>query len=371
MNPLLERRIEALAAVLELLEHDLGIPRSAKAAAILAGAPSADSYADSFGDNYRGKPFLKALVDARRGDPESNEYIKAVLGTSNATGLSIVPNNFVAEVAQRTSAGNVYRQICNVVTGINGAAVDIPYEADEISAALLQGAYGSNKDVRDFTFGEVTATLYTIAQIADIGNQLLRQSNGAAEAVARRRLAKSFAKAEATFITNGTGTNQPRGIFTAFGDYGGTACNTALNSEARAATIGRALGALEARGQTATAVVMHPTDYWELATETLGSGAGGWAFDAATGPSGGPTLSLWGIPVYRDPHWPAAKVGTALVGNFAEIDVYFGQEYRNDVSSEAGTRFDQNITGFRAEEEMAFDARPYVFTGKLQQVTGL
>jgi HK97 family phage major capsid protein len=116
---------------------------------------------------------------------------------------------------------------------------------------------------------------------------------------------------------------------------------------------------------------MHPTDYWELATETLGSGAGGWAFDAATGPSGGPTLSLWGIPVYRDPHWPAAKVGTALVGNFAEIDVYFGQEYRIDVSSEAGTRFDQNITGFRAEEEMAFDARPYVFTGKLQQVTGL
>jgi capsid protein len=85
----------------------------------------------------------------------------------------------------------------------------------------------------------------------------------------------------------------------------------------------------------------------------------------------GPTLSLWGIPVYRDPHWPAAKVGTALVANFAEIDVYFGQEYRIDVSSEAGTRFDQNITGFRAEEEMAFDARAYVFTGKLQQVTGL
>ena len=158
MNPLLERRIEALAAVLALLEHDLGIPRSAKAAAILAGAPSVEDHVDSFGDNYRGKPFLKALVDARRGDPESNEYIKAVLGTSNATGLSIVPNNFVAEVAQRTSAGNVYRQICNVVTGINGAAVDIPYEADEISAALLQGAYGSNKDVRDFTFGEVTAT---------------------------------------------------------------------------------------------------------------------------------------------------------------------------------------------------------------------
>ena len=77
------------------------------------------------------------------------------------------------------------------------------------------------------------------------------------------------------------------------------------------------------------------------------------------------------IPVFRDPHWPAAKVGTALVGAFAEMDIYFGQEYRIDVSSEAGSRFDQNITGFRAEEDLAFDARPYVFTGKLQQVTGL
>ena len=107
------------------------------------------------------------------------------------------------------------------------------------------------------------------------------------------------------------------------------------------------MGALEARGQTVSAVVMHPTDYWEMATETLGtSSSGGWAFDAASGPTSGPVLRLWGIPVYRDPYWPAAKVGTALVGAFAEVDVYFGDEYRIDVSSEAGNRFDQNITGF-------------------------
>jgi hypothetical protein len=109
-----------------------------------------------------------------------------------------------------------------------------------------------------------------------------------------------------------------------------------------------------------------------MAAETLGtSGAGGWTFDAATGPKGTAVLSAWGIPVYRDPYWPAAKTGTALLGAFNEIDIYFGGEYRVDVSSEAGNRFDQNITGFRAGEEMAFDDRPYVLTGKLQQVTGL
>src|SRR5215203_4202775 len=63
-----------------------------------------------------------------------------------------------------------------------------------------QGAYGSNKDVRDFSFGEATATLYQIAQIADIGNQLLRQSNGAAETVARRRLGSSIGLAESNYV---------------------------------------------------------------------------------------------------------------------------------------------------------------------------
>lgn len=33
-----------------------------------------------------------------------------------------------------------------------------------------------------------------------------------------------------------------------------------------------------------------------------------------------------------------------------------GDDYRFDVSIEAGTRWDTNSTGFRAEEEIGFDA---------------
>ena len=126
------------------------------------------------------------------GDVAANEYIKAVLGTSVATGTAVIPNNFVAGLVGQIAANNIYRDLFNVVNGVTGAGVDIPYEVTGITAALLQGAYGSNKDVRDFSFNRATATLYTIAQIADIGNQLLRQSNGAAEAAARRRLGKSI-----------------------------------------------------------------------------------------------------------------------------------------------------------------------------------
>ena len=161
-----------------------------KAAAILAGVQSKTrSNAVKAVGEYNENHFLKALVQRRLGDQDAIEFVKGVLGTSDATGQAIVPNNFVSSLVEALSLSNPYRDAFEVVDGVQGAAVDIPYSLTAITAALLQGAYGSNKDIRDFSFAQATATLYTIAQIADIGNQLLRQSNGAAERSARRRLA--------------------------------------------------------------------------------------------------------------------------------------------------------------------------------------
>jgi HK97 family phage major capsid protein len=348
-----------------------------KAAAILAGAPSGDGGGIKSVGRYSENNFLSALVNQTKGDRDAQEFVKAVLGTSSATGTAIIPNNFVTSLVEQIAATNIYRDLFNVVTGVNGAGVDIPYEITALTAALLQGAYGSNKDVRDFSFARATATLYEIAQIADVGNQLLRQSNGAAEQSARRRLAKQIGIAEATFITNGTGSSQPLGFFQAFLAYGDPAgFKTALNSESRAAALGRGISALEARGIVADrdnlCIVMHPTDYWEMATETLGtSGSGGWTISPADGAAANPPITtIWGVPVRRDPWWPSTKIGTALIIERSDVDIYVGDEYRVDVS-DAGSRFDQNVTGFRAEEMFGFNAEPYVRTGRVQQVTGL
>lgn len=347
----------------------------AKASAILSAVNSKPS-TKSVG-RYNEDNFLSALVNRRLGDTDAQEFVKAVLGTSDATGQAIVPNNFVANLVTQIAANNPYRDLFNVVNVSNGAAVDIPYEVTAITAALLQGAYGSNKDVRDFGFAQATATLYQIAQIADVGNQLLRQSNGAAEAAARRRLAKSIGATEATFINNGSGSSQPLGFFAAIAANGNVAAfKTALSSEPRAAAIGRGISAMEARGivadQANLCVVMHPTDFWEMATEGLGTAyAGGWAIDPAEGAAANPPItSVWGVPIRRDPYWPAAKIGTALIIERSEVDIYVGDEMRIDVS-DSGNRFDQNVTGFRAEEMFGFNAEPYVKTGRVQEVTGI
>jgi hypothetical protein len=68
---------------------------------------------------------------------------------------------------------------------------------------------------------------------------------------------------------------------------------------------------------------------------------------------------------------PRPKPWSQPTGAGADCDVYIASEFRIDVSSEAGSRFDQNITGFRAEEEFGFNAEPYVRTGKFVKILGL
>jgi len=81
------------------------------------------------------------------------------------------------------------------------------------------------------------------------------------------------------------------------------------------------------------------------------------------------TTSLWGLPVLL---CSDLTVGTGLTGNFRDQDIYLGLDgYRIDVSTEAGDRFDRNLTGLRAEEDFGYNAEPYVRSGMLQKILGL
>jgi hypothetical protein len=79
-------------------------------------------------------------------------------------------------------------------------------------------------------------------------------------------------------------------------------------------------------------------------------------------------MRFYGVPLLEDPNMP---INTGIVGAFKSAKLYLGMGYRIDVSSEAGTRFDYNLTGFRGEEELAFCGTPYVVAGKFQRLTNL
>jgi HK97 family phage major capsid protein len=279
----------------------------------------------------------------------------------------------VAPVIDQATAQNIWRQELTVVQGIRGNAVEVPTEGLAPSRATVVAA-GVTKTNANFTVASYTATLYTLAVIYDVGNQLLRQSEGAAESLVRSRLARGLAQGESYYILAGSGTSEPKGILTSISTSGTfvsahTAADTPAGSVAGA--IAKAAGVVAARNRTPTAAVLSPTDFWLMLAQ--GSADAGFFFAPSEGPTGidgnVPNVRVFGLRTFPDAAMVAAGADDDLVvGDFKSAQLFIGDEYRVDVSTEAGDRWDKNLTGFRAEEDIAFNADPYVVSGFFQRI---
>jgi HK97 family phage major capsid protein len=305
---------------------------------------------------------------------QDGEAGKAVTGATGATGLWIAPNAVVTRIVEIATALNPMRALLNVVENVAAPAVAIPLESAIATRAVI-AAWGTLKANEDFAFLQYTATMYTLAKITDEGNQLLRYSQGAAEKNVTNRLGRSMALGEAYYLLNGSGTGEPKGIITALNDAA-TAYDTsdvagfATPAASVYGAIAQAIGSLEARNRQVDGAILHPTDFWTyLALEGsairpyLNSFMSGAPMPVATDNRQSP---LFGIPVIRNSNM---TLHTAVVGEFGSATMYTGLGYRIDTSSEAGTRWDYNLTGFRAEEEFGFNATPYVLAGMFQRIT--
>lgn len=334
----------------------------------------------SFGDIDAQQEAAKALIEdfgARWNDIPAES--KATIGDSDGAGGYLVPNNVVADINLQAIPGRAVVDLFTVVDGVRGSAVDIPFQDGNstLTRAVIAAA-GATKENKNFLVNNYTATLYTLARIYDVGNQLLRQSEGAAERLVRTELANAFALGEDYYALQGTGSSQPYGLLTALGTSGtyvtthsSPATTTIAGNWATA--VAKAAGAIADRGGVPDAVVMNSGDYWN----SIVSGAdaagfyvdpqgGGFNFSPnATGTTGaGP----WGLRLRHTPNMPSDSL---VVGGYKRAMFFRGQGYRVDVSSEAGDRWDKNLTGFRGEEEIAFDARPAVYTGHFQRIVNV
>jgi HK97 family phage major capsid protein len=300
-------------------------------------------------------------------------YSKATLGDTAAAGGNVIPPNVLEGVIEIATAINIYRNLLTVVDAGFVAGINVPTEGLAPVRATVQ-AYGATKTNIDLTVALYTATMYTLAAIYDVGNQLLRNSRGAAEKLVRDRLSRAMALGESYYILQGSGTSEPKGILTSIGTSGTfvssftPSATTLAGSIATAVTV--ATGALANRSRMPDGVVVNAGDFWTMASQ--GTDTAGFFLSPAGGPSAiNPTIGmmrLWGLPVYADVNMPTDNL---VVGEWRGATLYTGQTYRVDVSDQAGTRWDKNETGFRGEEEIGFNADPYVVAGLFQRITDL
>lgn len=375
----------AVAAVAEIKAQLAGMRMPSKAGAISSGRART---------GYEAGAFLGALLDySPMRDPESRMAAKAVLegisrreemtgkatlGDSDAAGGWILPNAIVDTIIKPGQVMNIYRDLMTVVEGVTTNQVDLPYRAAAPNRAVI-AAFGALKENVDLTYSGYTASMYTLARIHDVGNQFLTKSRGAAEQDVMQELASAFAQGESYYIREGSGSSQPYG-YTAALTNGPAAYRSSFSPSATtlagsiSAAIATAAGALAGRGSTPTAAVLSAAAYWTMLSQ--GTDNAGFFFAPSTGPTTirpGTLVTPFGIPVYPDA--AADREGTGavtdnlVIANWKAFKVFFGQSYRVDTSSVAGTRWDYNVTGFRGEEEMGFDARPVVYSGHAQLIT--
>lgn len=312
-------------------------------------------------------------------------FSKSTLGATDATGGWIIPNAIVDEFIAPAAHNNIYEGLCTVVPGVLSAAVDMPFRSGVRSRALI-AAFGATKENRDLAYNGYTATMYTLAAIYDLGNQFLRQSRGAAENDVMSELAAAFSTGQAYYVREGSGSSEPFGYTSALTNGPATFRSTfspaATLVGSISAAIATAAGALAGRGVgdggRGLAAVLAATSYWTMLAE--GTDTAGFFFNPSSGPTAinapaGTLITPFGIPVYPDS--TANDTGTAavldnlVVGDWKKFKIYRGQNYRVDSSDQAGTRWDTNLTGFRGELEMGFDARPAVYSGHFQMITDI
>jgi HK97 family phage major capsid protein len=336
--------------------------------------------------------FFRAVADARSPDAAQQasgkaqlEYMgsrwvepdaKATLGTTGSAGAYIMPNAVVDKLVEIQVAQNPYRSLLTVRAGVASPSVAIPVEASAPTRAVV-AAWGTLKSNVDITFAQYTATFYTLARIHDVANQLLRYSQGAAEQDVLDRGARSMALGEAYYITQGSGTNEPEGLLTALASIGGfdttKSAPTTTISTSIAGTIVSAIKALAQRAVKPTAIVLDVSSYWTAMTEAVSvfsvMGALGGNIVSAIPTTGADGLTrLFNLPLVADLNLPA---NTGIVGQFDAATLYTGLAPRVDTSDQAGNRWDYNEPGYRFEEEMAFNALPYVAAGRFQRLLSL
>jgi len=378
----LDQLVPELERAAERSKAELADQRNPSKAHLITAQPG---YSDTYASAEEGDNFFAAVAMARSrdaseqaagkaqlaemGSPWREPAAKATLGDSDVNGGYLVPRNLVAAVVEGSEVASPIRQLLTTITGVSGAAVDVPIESGVAPARAVIAQRGATKENVSWTAANYSATLYTLARIHDVGNQFLRQSAGAAEKLTRSKLARAFALGEAYYVLSGSGTSEPKGLLTSLAaapatmTTAHTASDSTVAGSVRAA-VAKAVEALARRGREATGVLMNPGD---LAHATIqGSDTGGFWVDG-----GGGSVGLIGLPGLRIATSVSVTSGTAIAGEWSSAQLYVGEDYRVDTSSEAGDRWDKNLTGFRAEEDIGFNADPYVIQGMFQRITGL
>ena len=183
--------------------------------------PTADPAKPDVDDVKTGDAVTRRALSSyfTRGPLTSAEDMRALaMDPDTAGGFTVLPELFVNELIQKVDDLVFIRQLANVIPVANAESLGVPSldndPADPIwTAEILTGDEDSSMD-----FKKRALFPHPLAKRIKISKKLLRASSIPIDQLVRNRLAHRAAITEENAFLNGSGSNQPLGVFTASDD---------------------------------------------------------------------------------------------------------------------------------------------------------
>lgn len=362
-------KIEDLNSVIEDLkkpagEFTFGTPEASPEEIAQGKAlPEGDPYADG-GSVYRDIQLAnKGVVSARdrltQGFDGLDEEGKAMTEGTPGQGGYLVRPQVERQIVQALELDNVLRGLCSKLN-VNTNSIQL----DQLALSTLAGwvaELAQKPETTSMTLATVTASVFTVAGLATVSNQLLADSDPAVDNLVTTDLAKRLVALEETAFINGSGTGQPLGILNTPG-IGATSLTSTAVADLLDVILD-ALAAVETAHGAPSAILMHPRTWTRILKSKDAQGAyliapASGVQDPRTGQRG-PVKTLWGYPVVTSNRVPTnLGAGTnesrVIVADFREALILDRQGITVDESKHV--YFTSNQTVFRAEQRVGFTA---------------
>ncbi len=149
----------------------------------------------------------------------SGEEIRALQADSETVGgFLTAPQQFVATLIKAVDNLVVMRQFATVISVTKAASLGIPsLDADPADCDWTKEIATGSED-STMAFGKRELFPHPLAKLLKVSEKLLRVSALDVESLVRERLAYKFAVTHENCFLNGSGSNQPLGLFTASAD---------------------------------------------------------------------------------------------------------------------------------------------------------
>lgn len=274
------------------------------------------------------------VVDANQlrapGSPElSGAELRALQADlDTAGGYLTVPEQFVRTLIAAVDDMVFVRSLATVIPVPNATSLGAPSRDADVADADWTAEIQTGSEDSTLAFGKRELNPHPLAKRIKVAEKLLRVAALSPEAIVRERLAYKFSTTQENGFLNGTGSNQPLGVFTASSDGISTSRDVSTGNTTTAITVDGLIEAkysLKAQYWRNARWAFHRDAVKQIAKARSDSGAGAGTGEYLWHPSvrdGQPDMLL-GRPVIMSEFVPNTFTTGLYVGMLADWSHYW------------------------------------------------